>query len=131
LVREAFAGIDPTGRIGDECWSDFNKKLERWKTCRSRLEGFLADWSRHQAELREMVVSPYELGNALKESGAPSRFGELMPPVSPETAHWALRNCHLMRNRFTLADLLFFFGWWDDEFVEKLFKRARSAGGGL
>jgi glycerol-1-phosphate dehydrogenase [NAD(P)+] len=131
LVREAFAGIDPTGRIGDECWSDFNKKLERWKTCRSRLEGFLAGWSRHQAELRELVVSPYELGNALKESGAPSRFGELMPPVSPETAHWALRNCHLMRNRFTLADLLFFFGWWDDEFVEKLFKRARSAGGGL
>lgn len=131
LVREAFAGIDPTGRIGEECWSDYNEKLERWRTCRPRLEGFLANWSRHKAELREMVVPPYELGNALKESGAPARFGELMPPVTSETARWALRNCHLMRNRFTLADLLFFFGWWDDEFVEKLFEHARSAGGGL
>jgi glycerol-1-phosphate dehydrogenase [NAD(P)+] len=36
-----------------------------------------------------------------------------------------------MRNRFTLADLLFFIGWWDDGFVEKLFDHARSAGGGL
>jgi glycerol-1-phosphate dehydrogenase [NAD(P)+] len=44
-------------------------------------------------------------------------------------AFWALRNCHLMRNRFTLADLLFFVGWWDDEFVERLFDRARSVGG--
>ena len=43
---------------------------------------------------------------------------------------WALRNCHLMRNRFTLADLLFFFGWWDGEFVEGLFDRAHSVGEG-
>lgn len=131
LVREAFAGIDPTGRIGEECWSDYYEKLKRWRACRPRLEGFLANWSRHKAELREMVVPSHELGNALKESGAPARFGELMPPVTSETARWALRNCHLMRNRFTLADLLFFFGWWDDGFVEKLFERARSAGGGL
>ena len=60
-----------------------------------------------------------------------ARFGELDPPVSEETAFWALRDCHLMRNRFTLADLLFFIGWWDDGFVERLFDRARSVGGGL
>jgi glycerol-1-phosphate dehydrogenase [NAD(P)+] len=36
-----------------------------------------------------------------------------------------------MRNRFTLADLLFFLGWWDDAFVEKILQRARSVGGGL
>jgi glycerol-1-phosphate dehydrogenase [NAD(P)+] len=36
-----------------------------------------------------------------------------------------------MRNRFTLADLLYYAGWWDDAFVERLLQRARSAGGGL
>jgi glycerol-1-phosphate dehydrogenase [NAD(P)+] len=35
-----------------------------------------------------------------------------------------------MRNRFTLADLLFFLGWWDDAFVERLLERVRCAGAG-
>jgi glycerol-1-phosphate dehydrogenase [NAD(P)+] len=131
LVREAFAEIDPSGQVGEECWNDYSKKLERWRKCRPQLERFLENWPRYRDELSEMVVSPERLGKALAESGAPARFGELDPPVPEEIARWALRNCHLMRNRFTLADLLFFFGWWDDEFVEGLWERARSAGGGL
>ena len=131
VVREAFAKIDSSGEVGEECWSDYSKKIESWKSCRPQFEGFLANWPRYKDELKEMVVPPEKLGNALKESGAPARFGELDPPVPEETAFWALRNCHLMRNRFTLADLLFFIGWWDDGFVERLFDRARSVGGGL
>src|SRR5919202_2105045 len=129
LVREAFAEIDPSGRVGEECWSAYSQKLEHWRGCRPQLESFLKNWSRYRNELSEMIVSPERLGKALEESGAPARFSELDPPVPGATARWALRNCHLMRNRFTLADLLFFFGWWDDEFVERLFERARSAGG--
>jgi glycerol-1-phosphate dehydrogenase [NAD(P)+] len=94
------------------------------------LERFLENWPRYRDELSKAVVSPKRLGEALREAGAPARFGELDPPVREETARWALRNCHLMRDRFTLADLLFF-GWWNDGFVEELFERARSAGGGL
>lgn len=130
-VREAFAGLDPTGEIGEECWSDYARKLERWKACRPQFERFLENWPRHRAELREMLLPPERLGQALEESGAPARFGALDPPVPEETAFWALRNCHLMRNRFTVADLLSFIGWWDDGFVRKLCERARSAGGGL
>ena len=78
-----------------------------------------------------MVAAPEALGGALEEADAPARFGELDPPVSPETARWALGNCHLMRDRFTLADLLFFAGRWDDAFIERILDRARSAGGGL
>lgn len=131
LVREAFADLDPTGAVGDECWSDYGKKLEKWRANRPRFEEFLANWSRYRVELGEMFASPERLCGALAEAGAPVRFGELNPPAAPETAFWALRNCHLMRNRFTLADLLFFLGWWDDAFVERLLDRARSAGGGL
>jgi glycerol-1-phosphate dehydrogenase [NAD(P)+] len=131
VVREAFAEIDPTGEVGEECWNNYSQKLEHWRGCRPQLERFLKNWPRQREEMSKMVVSPERLGKALEESGAPARFGELDPPVPRDTAFWALRNCHLMRDRFTLADLLFFFGWWDDEFVEKLLDRAHSTGGGL
>lgn len=131
VVRRTFAEIDPSGAVGEECWSDYEKKLAAWSAARPVVEGFLGDWAMHRAKLKEMVLSPEELGAALRAAGAPTRFGELNPPVSPETARWALLNCHLMRDRFTLADLLFFSGTWDDGFVERVLDRARSAGGGL
>jgi glycerol-1-phosphate dehydrogenase [NAD(P)+] len=131
VVREAFAGVDPAGAVADECWSDYAKKLERWREKREVFEAFLKDWPRHRTELKEMVVSPERLAGALESAGAPVRFSELTPPVSPELGRWAIQNCHLMRNRFTVADLLFFLGWWDDAFVESLLGRARSVGGGL
>ncbi len=131
FVREAFAGVDPTGAVADECWSDYRKKLERWRERRGAFEAFLNDWTRHRTELKTMVATPERLGGAMTGAGAPARFGRLNPAVSPETARWAVRNCSLMRNRFTIADLLFFLGWWDDAFVEKLLQRAGSVGGGL
>ncbi|MEW6635489.1 MAG: iron-containing alcohol dehydrogenase [Actinomycetota bacterium] len=131
IVREAFALIDPSGRVGKECWSDYAKKLGRWGESRSNLESFFKAWSKHRAELKTMVLSPERLGEALQRADAPTRFEQLDPPTPQEIIRWALRNCHLMRNRFTLADLLFFAGWWNDKFVERLLERARSAGGGL
>lgn len=124
VVYGAFAGLDPTGAAGDECWSDYGKKLERWRGQRDKLEAFLNDWPHYRGELRELVASPERLENALTDAGVPARFGDLDPPVSSQTARWAIKNCHLMRNRFTIADLLFFLGWWDNAFVERLLERA-------
>ena len=131
VVRAAFASIDPSGRIGEECWNDYARKLALWRRSREHVERFFDEWPEHRARLREMVLPPERLGGALRETGAPVRFGELDPPVEPEVARWALRSCHLMRDRFTLADLLFFADLWDDAFVERVLERARSAGGGL
>jgi glycerol-1-phosphate dehydrogenase [NAD(P)+] len=131
VVRGAFATIDPSGQVGEECWNDYAKKLALWRRSRERVEAFLAEWPEHRARIEEMVLPPVRLGGALREAGAPVRFGELDPPVAPEVVRWALANCHLMRNRFTVADLLFFAGWWDDAFVERILERAQSAWGGL
>ncbi|MBA2712373.1 MAG: iron-containing alcohol dehydrogenase [Rubrobacteraceae bacterium] len=131
VVRDAFAQIDSSGEVGEECWSDYSKKLERWSGCRPQLENFLRNWPQYREELRDTVAPPDRLGEALRAAGAPARFRDLDPPIPEDTAFWALKNCHLMRNRFTLADLLFFIGWWDDAFVGGLFERAGSAGGGL
>lgn len=131
VVREAFAAIDPSGGVGEECWNDYSRKLERWRGLRPQVERFLEKWPQHRSELGRMVAPPEVICDALTEAGAPARFGELDPPIPPETTRWSLRNCHLMRDRFTMADLLFFAGWWDDAFVERILNRARSVEGGL
>jgi glycerol-1-phosphate dehydrogenase [NAD(P)+] len=131
LVRKAFAGLDPSGKVGEECWRSYAVKLERWRRARPEVEAFLAAWPEHRAELQGMVLPPERLAGALREAGAPTRFGQLDPPTPEDVARWALASCHLMRDRFTLADLLFFAGWWDEGFVERLLDRARKAGGGL
>ncbi len=127
VVREAFADLDPSGAVGDECWRDYGKKLERWRRSRVGFEGFLKHWPRRRDELRELVASPERLGSALSYVGAPTRFEDLAPPVPPQTVRWAIKNCHFMRNRFTVVDLLFFLGWWDDAFVEGLLERSGAA----
>ncbi|MBI3682093.1 MAG: iron-containing alcohol dehydrogenase [Acidobacteria bacterium] len=130
-VRDAFMPIDPSGRAGQECWNQYSRKLARWSACRPRVEAFLSEWPRHRARLREMTLPPERLATALREAGAPMRFSELDPPVAAETALWAFRNCHLMRNRFTLADFLFFTGRWTDGLLDGWLARAREIGGGL
>jgi len=131
VVRAAFAAIDPGGRVGEECWNDYRLKLARWHQARPRVEAFIHTWPEHRAALAGVTTSPEEIAAALRSAGAPARFADLAPPVPPETVRWALLNCHLMRNRCTLADLLFFLGWWDAGFVERVLDRARTAGGGL
>jgi len=130
-VRAAFATIDPAGRVADECWNDYRHKLQRWHQARPRVQVFIRNWPEHRAALAGMTTSPEEIASALRAAGAPARFADLEPPVPPDVVRWAVLNCHLMRSRCTLADLLFFLEWWDAGFVERVLDRARAAGGGL
>ena len=61
----------------------------------------------------EALIEPSELAVALGSAGAPVHLSQLDPPVDAELARWAVANCHLMRDRFTVADLAFFMGMWD------------------
>jgi len=131
VVRAAFASIDPDGRVGEECWSDYRQKLTRWHAARPHVEAFVRDWPVHQAALAAMTAPPDQIAAALHAAGAPAHFSDLDPPVPPEVVRWALLHCHLMRNRCTLVDLLFFLRWWDAKFVERLLEISQAAGGGL
>ncbi|SMC07685.1 glycerol-1-phosphate dehydrogenase [NAD(P)+] [Rubrobacter radiotolerans DSM 5868] len=123
VVRDAFIGLDPTGVVGSECWSDYRQKLSRWHANRGRFEAFLESWPDYREELGRLVAQPEDLALSLTLVGAPARFGELSPLVSPDTVRWALLNCHFMRNRLNVVDLLYFLGWWDSGFVERLLRR--------
>ena len=130
-VRSAFAELDPSGAVADECWRDVERKLARWSAARPAFERFLGEWPRHRDALRALVVDPATLAAAVRRSGAPARFSELTPAPAADLARWALASCQLMRDRFVLPDLRAACGTWTAADVERLLDRAAALGAGL
>ncbi len=128
-VRDAFSPLDSSGEMGEECWRLYSKKLRRWVGNRPRLER--VDWREVGSAVKDLLVDPRELIASLVTAGAPARFAQLDPPIPADLARWALANCHLMRGRFTVADLAFFLGMWDADHVESVLTEAAGMGAGL
>ncbi len=128
LVRDAFDPLDPSGSMAEECWRDVRRKVERWSTMRSSIHAFIADWDRHRTALKQLVVPPDRLRNALVGAGAPSTVGELDPPAGAEVTRWAIAALPLMRDRFTVADLRFFAGDWGPATVARLLESSAVLG---
>jgi glycerol-1-phosphate dehydrogenase [NAD(P)+] len=128
-VRAAFADLDPSGEAGEKCWRDYSRKLERWHAARDQLATLPGRWAAFDAELDGLLAPPERLIAALRAARAPLRLTEL--GVSAATARWAVGNGHLMRDRFTVADLAFFMGIWDGRDVDRLLAEAGRMGAGL
>jgi glycerol-1-phosphate dehydrogenase [NAD(P)+] len=128
-VTEAFAAADPSGAMAAECWSDYRRKLARWHGARPRLETLADRWPWFDADVGPLLASPERLVSALQRAQAPVRLSDL--GIDPERGRWALAHCHLMRDRFTIADLAFFMGRWEPADVDALITRLEALGGGL
>jgi glycerol-1-phosphate dehydrogenase [NAD(P)+] len=111
-VLAAFADLDPTGKVGEECWRDYSAKLTRWSAGRDTVLAAFAEWDGHRAAVDELLVDSGTLAAGLVAAGAVARFSDLDPAVDAKTARWAVAHCHLMRNRFTVIDLLDLLGRW-------------------
>jgi glycerol-1-phosphate dehydrogenase [NAD(P)+] len=133
LVRAAFTWMDAAGATASECWTDYSKKLEHLRStdAPTRIRTAMTQWSGHDAVLGELLETPERIVAALREAGAPTRFSELENPSDPKDVVWALQNCHLMRNRFTIADLAYFSGNWTAELVGSALTEAAELGAGL
>ena len=131
LVLKAFASLDSTGAAAAECWADYQGKLASWHQHRPRVVAMAERWEEAAAELRRLVGDPVRMASALRAVGAPTRFSDLDPPVDPDRARWAVSSSHLMRNRFTVADLAFFTGNWSSNDIDAVLDRAAELGGGL
>ena len=130
-VMAAFARLDESGASAEECWRDYSRKLDRWHAVRPGFEAFVRDWPGHRARLESLLADQSKLARAIGTAGAPTRFSMLEPAVAPRVARWALLNCHLMRDRFTVLDLRSFMGAWNDEDVEATLSAAAGLGAGL
>lgn len=126
-VLAAFSGLDGSGGVAEECWGDYSRKLAAATAAADRLLGVARSWGEHRAGLQRLVRSSDSLATALVAAGAPATFGDLTPSVAPDLARWAVANCHLMRNRFTVVDLLALLGWWGLDEVDEVLTRAAAA----
>lgn len=128
-IEGAFAHLDPTGALARECWADYRDQLAAWDAARPQLAILVGNWPIVVDELRGLLGDPAAMVAALRAAGAPTRFAELGVPV--DEARWAVAHCHLMRNRFTVADLAYLTGHWEPDDVETVLARAGELGGGL
>lgn len=129
-VAAAFGDLDASGRAAAECWNDYRQKLERWSAVQPTLAPVVRDWDRLRSTLGGLLEDPAAIVAGLRAAGAPSRFRDLDPAPDAATVRWALASCHLMRNRFTVADLATFGGLWDQDVVDEVLAAAAAVGGG-
>ncbi len=126
-VRAAFATLDPTGRIGEECWSRYRDKLVRWHAARPQVEAALADWPALRDRHDAITLDAARIAALLHRAGAAKRSADLDPAPDAALNAWVVGKCQFMRERFTVADLLRQAGWWDDDGVSRVLARVEAA----
>ena len=111
-IQQLFADIDANGAMAQECWRDYSTKLSLWRQNRPRFAQFCAHWQdEHHPKLTSLVSSPDRVHTILAQAGAPLAPQDLIPPISQEEYDFAVNNGHFIRQRFVLADLLYFMGF--------------------
>lgn len=110
-IRAAFDPLDPSGKVAEECWSDYRLKLDAWGARRVNFEQFLRDWPIIRDEVRALTRPPELAARILREVGSPLGFNQLTPPLGTEQVKFAFLNAPLIRRRLTLGDLFIFLNW--------------------
>jgi glycerol-1-phosphate dehydrogenase [NAD(P)+] len=117
-VAAAFGPLDATGAVAAECWSAYERKL-RWVNAHlAEIRTVCEGWADHDAGLGDLLAEPAGVEGALRAAGAPAALDELEPALPTDAIRWAVANCHLMRDRFTVVDLAEVTGWWTDPDVD-------------
>lgn len=107
-VKAVFDRYDASGALSAEVWRDYRKKLTRWQAVRGQRQEFAARKRSGEldAVVADMVRPSADIETALRRAGAPLAFDQMTQPVPAATAEAAVRHSHLIRERFTLGDLL-------------------------
>ena len=126
-VKRAFSALDPSGRVGAQCWTHYRQKLMKWDGNRPAVTSFFKDWPAIRDQRNGLVLSSHAIAACLHKAKAPKRFSDLKPAVPAQLFRWAVTNCQFMRERFTVADLMTFAGWWDETGVTRVLARAEAA----
>jgi len=126
-VAEAFREMEDGGQIASECLADVTKKLDSWWQAQPQALEVLRRFKQDPSSLERLIPNADSLALGLVASGAPSGIEGLEPWVTSDIWEWAVSNCHLMRNRFTVIDLLYFAGRWKPQDSRTVIEMAKSA----
>lgn len=110
-VLQIFHPLDPTDRAGEECWSDYRVKLEKWYSVRDKLPQVLAHWAEIHPEVVQRTRPPEQIRKMFAAVGGPTCFSELVPPFEENDVRFAFLNAPFIRKRFTIGDLFIWFNW--------------------
>ncbi len=130
-VYDAFSKIDETGETGDECWKEYQLKLTNWHNNKEKFRTLLLNWETFKNNVKRYLQPPKYLCECMHKANAPTHYSQMSPKIDFDTALWAINNCHLYRNRFTLSDLLFYIGWWNDDFITRVLEEAKKMNAGI
>jgi glycerol-1-phosphate dehydrogenase [NAD(P)+] len=122
-VMEVYNSIDPSGKTGLECWSDYQIKLSDWNRMQKEIKAFSHDWPEIRSQILKLACPPERLVEILKAIAGPLNFAEMVPPVPERTVKFAYLNAPFMRKRFTIGDLPIFLNWdrekmWQEVWAE-------------
>jgi glycerol-1-phosphate dehydrogenase [NAD(P)+] len=119
-VTHAFLPLDPGGAIAAECWSAYERKLSWINTHLTEIRAVCDGWAGYDAAIGELLAEPSALAQTLRVAGAAAALTDLDPDPGPDAARWAVANCHLMRDRFTIVDLAEVTGCWTESDVDEV-----------
>jgi glycerol-1-phosphate dehydrogenase [NAD(P)+] len=126
MIKHNFGALDPSGKAGAECWSDYRIKLHAWNAHRSDFQAVLKGWPRIAAHLKENTSSLETLVKILDGVDAPLNWSELIPPMDEKRVKFAFFNAPSMRRRLTVGDLLVFTRWDREQLWQQVWKRCRK-----
>jgi glycerol-1-phosphate dehydrogenase [NAD(P)+] len=125
-IQRAFASLDSSGAIANECWAEYQKKLDVWYAQRAQFEKFLREWDEMRAQLKLMVRPPELLIEILRRMDSPTHFEQLPTPLPEAQLRFAFENASLIRSRFTLGDFFIFLNWDMERLWTRIYDSSRA-----
>lgn len=125
-VLKAFAHLDDSGATAAECWSAYERKLVWLRSHHDDLVRIVREWPSHDEVVGELLVPASEIASMLARAQAPVDFAQLSPAPDSDVVTWAVANCHLMRDRFTVVDLAELIGAWEPHDVSAMLRDQRE-----
>jgi glycerol-1-phosphate dehydrogenase [NAD(P)+] len=122
-VARAFAEFDP--QTAEECFAAYSAKRDWLLAHQSAVEAVVSEWAAFARSLG--LASPEGFDEISRASGLPARAADLGVGYDDDLLFWALRNCHLLRERISIADLAELLGVWSDETVSSIVADAAKA----
>jgi glycerol-1-phosphate dehydrogenase [NAD(P)+] len=108
----------------EECWSGYSAKRSWLLAHQKDVEALVDDWD---AFTRTVALpTPEQFDDVSHASGLPTRAGDLGPGYDDRLLFWALRNSHLLRERFSIVDLADLLGVWSDEAARSIIADAEN-----
>lgn len=110
-VALAFAELG--SKTVEECWAAYSKKRSWFVDHLTDVEGMVADWSGFRQTVT--LPDPHGFDEVSNASELPTRAIDLGSGYDDRLLYWALRNCHLLRERISIVDLADLLGVWSDD----------------